>query len=64
MSDSKQPELPFDDFEPEVYRRWQKHEEVKDDQVQSARNKLIIENGDPEMEQVVAALEQGWREGR
>jgi hypothetical protein len=64
VSGDKQPDLPFEDFEAEGYRRWQKREEGKDNQAQSAHNKLIIENGDPEMEQAVAALEQGWLEGR
>jgi len=56
----KLPDPSFEDFEEEVYRRWQKREEANDKQVQAHHNKLIIENGDPECEKVIAALEKGW----
>ncbi|CEJ87887.1 hypothetical protein HYPGJ_31444 [Hyphomicrobium sp. GJ21] len=48
----------------EAYRRWQRREEANDNQVSAAHNRLIIENGDPECEKVIAALEEGWSEGR
>lgn len=48
----------------EAYRRWQKREEAKDALVTSAHNRLVIENGDPEIEAAVQALEQGWIDGR
>ncbi len=59
MSHPDQPDF-FYDTEGEVYRRWQKREEAKDKGQQVAHNTLIIENGDPECEKVIAALEQGW----
>jgi len=56
------PDQPDFFFDPpsEVYRRWQKREEEKDEGARVAHNTLIIENGDPECEKVIAALEQGW----
>ncbi|WP_414463388.1 hypothetical protein [Hyphomicrobium sp. DY-1] len=54
----------FDDIGREAYRRWQKREEVKEDAVRKEHNRLVIENHDPEMELMIAALEEGWREER
>jgi hypothetical protein len=58
---------PDDDFAEWANRsflRWQRCEEKKDGLSQARHNKLIIENGDPETEAAVTALEQGWNEGR
>ncbi len=62
MSQPDQTDLFFDELAREAYRRWQMREEDKDGQAQAAHNKLIIENGDPECEKVIAALEKGWLE--
>ncbi len=64
MSDDKQPDLFFDELGREAYRRWQRRQEANDNNAQAAHNKLVIENGDPECEKVIAALEQGWLESR
>lgn len=64
MSGSKQRDLFFDDLAREAYRRWQRREEANDNKDDAAHNRLLIENGDPELERVIAALEQGWTEGR
>ncbi|MBS0232545.1 MAG: hypothetical protein JSR99_03555 [Proteobacteria bacterium] len=62
------PDAPPDDFFTEqgreAYRRWQQGQEREDAFARSAHSKLIIENGDPECEKVIAALEQGWSEER
>jgi hypothetical protein len=47
-----------------LFRRWQRREENRDRREQAHFNKLVIENGDPECEAVIAALEEGWKEGR
>jgi len=47
-----------------AYRRWQRREEARDQADCACHNRLLIENGDPELEVVVSALEQGWKEGR
>ena len=52
----------FDDEARAAYFRWQRREERKDKAEQSAHNKLVIENGDPECEMAIAALERGWLE--
>ena len=63
MSRSTPPDFYYDHLQ-EVYRRWQKREETKDANEDAAHNRLVIENGDPECEKVIAALEQRWIEGR
>ncbi len=52
----------FYDTPGEVYRRWQKREEAKDQVAEVAHNKLIIENRGPECERVIATLEEEWLE--
>lgn len=64
MSGSDQPELFFDDLAREAYRRWQKEEEERELARVARHNQRVIENGDPELEVVISALEQGWKEGR
>jgi hypothetical protein len=64
LSGDKQPDLFFDDVAREAFRRWQRKEEAKDAGETADHNRLLIENGDPEMEEVIAALEQGWSAGR
>lgn len=64
LSHPEQPDLFFDDLAREAYRHWQKREEAKDAAKTSAHNRLVIENGDPEIEAAVQALEQGWIDGR
>ncbi|MBS0234829.1 MAG: hypothetical protein JSR99_15240 [Proteobacteria bacterium] len=51
----------FDEIARKAYRRWQTTEEKKDATETAGHNRLLIENGDPELEQVICALEQGWR---
>lgn len=57
--DKSREELPADDY-PEVYRRWQKREERKDQDEVAEWQEKIIANGDPECEELIAALEAGW----
>lgn len=64
MSGSDQPELFFDDLDREAYRRWLRDAEERDSVRVARHNRLVIENGDPELDEVIAALEQGWKEGR
>ncbi len=65
MSGNNQPDPFFEDLGREAYQRWQERQEAKDKETQTAHNKLVIENGDPELEAAISALEQGWRdEGR
>lgn len=64
MSGDERPDWFFDELGREVFRRWQKKEEAKDAAEVAAHNTLLIENGDPELEEVIAALEQGWTRGR
>lgn len=62
MSGSDQPELFVDDLAREAYRRWQREEEERDSVRVARHNRLVIENGDPELDVVISALEQGWNE--
>lgn len=64
MTEKTLPDDFFAEESREGYRRWQKREEMKDDAAVKAHNRLVIENDDPEMERTIAALEQGWSEGR
>jgi len=55
----------LNEFDAEAYRLWLKREELRDLEQVARRNRRLIENGDPECEQVISALEAGWRgEGR
>ncbi len=42
------------------YLAWQQREERLEHQESAAWRELLILNGDPECEQAIAALEQGW----
>lgn len=64
MSGKERPEIFFTDEARAAYRRWQEREEKKDTLAQAEHNALVIETGDPEMEQLIAALEQGWTKDR
>ena len=64
MTGPEQPDLFFDELGRLAYRRWQNAEQAKDAGETAAHNRLIIENGDPECERLIAALEQGWSGGR
>jgi hypothetical protein len=52
----------FEEWADRAYRRWQQNEEAKDADKTVAHNRLLVENGDPELDHVIGALEQGWRE--
>jgi hypothetical protein len=56
------PEEFFDVEFREAYRRWQQREEKRDAEKTTSHNRLLIENGDHELEALVTALEQGWKE--
>lgn len=64
MRHDEQLDLFFVEIGREAFRRWQRREDAKEAAEVVAHNKLLIESGDPEMEQVISALEQGWLEGR
>lgn len=54
----------FEEWAHHAFLRWQLREERKDGLSQARHNKLVVENGDPETEAAVTALEQGWKDGR
>lgn len=60
MNGNEPPEKFFSEKARAAYRRWQKAKERNDDLAQALHNRRTIENGDPECEQVITALEQGW----
>ena len=48
------------EFDAEAYRLWLEREELRDLEQVARRNRRLIENGDPECEAVISALETGW----
>lgn len=47
-------------FAADAYRRWQRREDQVDLETVSQWQDKIIANGDPECDQLIAALEAGW----
>lgn len=64
MSRISPPDTDFEEWANRAFLRWQLREERKDALTHARHDKAIIENGDPETEAAVTALEQGWKEGR
>ena len=52
------------EFNAEAYRLWLEREELRDFEQVARRNRRLIENGDPECDAVIAALEAGWEQER
>lgn len=51
-------------FDGDAYRRWQEQVELAELERVARYRRGVIEQGDPECEAVVSALEEGWAASR
>jgi hypothetical protein len=57
-------DIDFEEWARRAFSRWQLREGEKDEHDRLNHNRYIIENGDPETESAITALEEGWRKAR